>query len=358
MPSSDQAVIRRHCYSELEATVIARWIAAAGLALGLLVTAQAETIRLKLGSPVGPSDSATLRLQRIADDIRQRSDGRLDLEVVPIETIGFKNVDSLRVLQQGVLDSMFLLPYYLTRDLPMLGVFAPHGVMMQPEDNFKIIEVQRRIADELFAKAGVVPAAPMFLGDSNLRDLVVVSKRPVTSLDDLKRMKVRHFTRDGVAAFNRLGIPTQNLPSSELYLALKTGVVDAAVYGNVYIRSQSIYETTCCITYLHPTTAAYPATLAFSPAAWGKLDDKLKRVVQDAAKLEYDRSVAAWRDGKGELEAQQFLESKGVKFYPPLPLEQRKQIQAALLEEWRMQSEKLGPDAVRHYQQIHDALMK
>src|SRR5690606_4962838 len=133
---------------------------------------------------------------------------------------------------------------------------------------------------------------------------------------------------------------------------------DAAVYGNVYIKSQSIYETTCCVTYLHPSTAAYPATLGFTPAAWGRLDEAMKSAVRAAAQAEYTRAVAAWREGKGESEAQKFLESKGLKYYPPLPLEDRRKIQAALLEEWRLASEKLGPEALRNYEQIRQALLK
>lgn len=329
-----------------------QWIAALALAAVALTGAQAQSLKMKVGSPVGPSDVGTTRMVALADDIKRRTNGRLELEVVAIETIGFKNVDSLRVLKQGVLDGMMLLPYYLGRDVPQLANFAPHGVMVEAADNLKIMDVQREIADELYRKSGVVPAMPWFIGSSELRDIVIVSKFPVRSLDDLKGRKLRHFTADGVRAFNALGIATQNVPSSELYLALKTGVVDAAVYGNTYIQSQSIYETTCCVTYLAPFSAAFPATLAFTPAAWDRLDAAMRDAIRAAGEADMKKAMSDWQEGKGEKTSQAFLESKGMKFLPPLPLEDRRRIQTELLKVWREQSEKLGPDALKNFERI------
>jgi TRAP-type C4-dicarboxylate transport system substrate-binding protein len=333
-----------------------RWIFAGLLFGAALVGAHAQTLKMRIGSPVGPTDVGTTRMQALAEDIRKRTGGRLELEVVAIETIGFKNVDSLRVLKQSVLEGMMLLPYYLGRDVPQLANFAPHGVMVEPADNLKIMEVQREIADGLYRKAGVVPAMPWFIGSSELRDIVIVSKFPVRSLDDLKGKKLRHFTPDGVRAFNALGIATQNVPSSELYLALKTGVVDAAVYGNTYIQSQSIYETTCCVTYLAPFSAAFPATLAFTPAAWERLDGPMRDAIKAAGEADMKRAVAEWQEGKGEKASQAFLESKGMKFQPPLPMEDRRRIQAELLKAWREQSEKLGPEALKNFDLISSKL--
>lgn len=338
--------------------MINKWIGTLVLGLAAVACAQAQTVKMRIGSAVSPADTGTLRLVALAEDIKKRSGGKLELEVVSIETIGFKNVDSLRVLKQNVLDGMMLIPYYLGRDVPQLANFAPHGIMVEAADNLKIMDVQREIADDLYRKAGVVPAMPWFIGAGDLRDLVIVSKFPVRNLNDFKGKKLRHFTSDGVRAFNALGISTQNIPSSELYLALKTGVVDAAVYGNTYIRSQSIYETTCCITYLAPFSAAFPANLAFTPAAWAKLDDGMKAAIKAAGEADMKKAIAEWQEGKGETEHQAFMESKGVKYLPPLPVEDRRRVQTELMKVWREQSEKLGPDAVKNFERISTILLR
>ncbi|MEO8654041.1 MAG: TRAP transporter substrate-binding protein DctP [Ramlibacter sp.] len=328
------------------------WISAVVIAAAALMSAHAQTVKMKIGSAVGPNDTGTIRLQAIAEDIKKRTGGKLELEVIAVETIGFKNADSLRVLKQNVLDGMLLIPYYLGRDVPALANFAPHGIMVEAEDNLKVLSIQREIADDLYRKAGVVPAVSQFLGNGDLRNIVIVSKQPIRSLADLKGKKLRHFTPDGVRAFNALGITTQNVPSSELYLALKTGVVDAAVYGNIYIKSQSIYETTSYVTDLAPFSAAFPGSLAFTPAAWAKLDPEMQAAIRAAGEADNVRALANWREGKDEKDAQAFLESKGMKFLGPLPLEDRRRIQAELLKVWREQSEKLGPEAVKNFERI------
>lgn len=316
--------------------------------------AQAQVVHWKLGSAVGPQDIMTTELQRYAAAVKERSGGRLDLEVVPIETLGFKNVDSLRVLKQGVMQAMLLVPYYLYRDAPSLAALTPHGALLEAEDNLKVAKVQREIADEIYRKWDVEPAVAWW--SASLRDLVVVSKEPVSSLADLKGKKLRHFTKDGVQAFNDLGISTQMVPSSELYLALKTGVVDAAIYGLPYVKSQALYETTCCVSYLAPFTAAFPFAIGVRQQDWKTLDPALKKVMIDVGAETYAAALKEWRDNKQDIEATKWLKEKGMKFVAPFPLADRVRIQAALFKVWQEQSEKIGPEAVANYRKIRAVL--
>lgn len=331
-------------------------ILGAGLALAAgLGSAQAQVVHWKLGSSTGPQDIMTLELQKYAAEVKERSGGRLVLEVVPIETIGFKNVDSLRVLKQGVLQAMLLVPYYLSRDEPALAALMPHGALLKAEDNLKIDKVQREIADVIYRKWEIEPAVPW--QSAGLRDLVLVSKTPIHSLAELKGKKLRHFTKDGVQAFNDLGISTQMVPSSELYLALKTGVVDAAVYGYPYVKSQALYETTCCMSELAPFTTAFPVVIGVRAQDWKSLDPALKKVMTDVGAETRAKAIQSWRSDVGTAEIIQWLKDKGgMKVEPAFSLEDRKKMQAALFKVWKQQCEKIGPDAVANYEKIVAAL--
>jgi TRAP-type transport system periplasmic protein len=330
------------------------FFAAALLGLAAAAPVEAQTVKWKLGSAVGPQDPATIDLQKYAAAVKQKSGGKLELDVVPIETVGFKNVDSLRVIKQGVMEAMHLTPYYLFRDAPALAALMPHGALLDPEDNLKIEKVQREIGNEIYRKWDIVPAVDWHAG--GLRDLVIVSKEPISSLADLKGKKLRHFTKEGTQAFNELGISTQIVPSSELYLALKTGVVDAAVYGLIYIKSQSINETTCCVSYLAPFTSAFPFTIGVRQDLWAKLDPALQKTMQEVGKEFYAQALDEWRNNKLEEETRAWLKEKGVKFQPDFSLEDRKKVQQALFKAWREQCEKIGPDAVKNYERIIAAL--
>lgn len=318
-------------------------------------TAGAADIQWKLGSAVGPNDPTTLRLKELAERVEKKSGGKFKIEVVPIETIGFKNVDTLRVLKQGVLEAMFITPYYVVRDEPLMGVFAPHGVLIEPDENLKIVDTQYKIAEEILRKKWDIvqiargPFTPY-------RDLVIVAKEPVNTLQQLKKLKLRHFTKDGLKAFNNLGISTQVVPSSELYLALNTGVVDAAVYSPPFVKSQSIYEVTCCSTFLSSFSMAYPFSIGAMSETWKKLPADMQALLKQESNAMWQESVDNWKQGTIEKEANAFLVQKGMKMLEPFPLADRKIIQAELLKIWHDQSASIGKDAVAYYEQIIAAL--
>ncbi|MCP5368567.1 MAG: TRAP transporter substrate-binding protein DctP [Hyphomicrobiales bacterium] len=328
-------------------------VTAAALAIGLTCGAGAADVKWRLGSSVGPKDPQTVRLLDLAERVKEKSGGRFEIEVIPIETIGFKNVDSLRVLKQRALDAMFIVPYYVVRDEPMMGVFAPHGVLAEPEENLKIVDEQYKVGAEILAadKWNIVQVGKAPFGA--LRDLVIMSKEPVNTLEGLRKIKFRHFTKDGLKAFNALGVSTQVVPSSELYLALKTGVVDASVYGPTYGKSQSIYEVTCCMSYLAAFSMAYPFTIGVNKDVWEKVPADLRQILKDTSEQMWNESVEKWKVGAAEKEAYEWLTTKGgMKMLDPVPLADRKLIQAELLKLWREQAEKAGPTAVGYFERI------
>jgi len=198
-------------------------------------SAYAADLSWKLGSPVGPQDLGTKELQRYAERVGEASGGRIEIEVIPIETLGFKNVDSLRVLKQKVVDAVFLQSFYVTRDEPLMGVFMPHGILTDMQENLKVIDVQADIMDEVLKDNWgftLITNDPTGGGQSRL---LVVAKDPVNTLDQLRDIKFRHYSKAGLRAFATLDVSTQVIPSAELYLALQTGVVDAAAYGAPYV---------------------------------------------------------------------------------------------------------------------------
>jgi TRAP-type C4-dicarboxylate transport system substrate-binding protein len=336
-------------------TVFRKFTAAACLAAALATQAFAAEVEWKVGSTVGPADPGTQMLEEFARRVGEKSNGEIKIEVVPLESIGFKPADSLRVLKQGVLDAMALAPYYLDRDEPMLSVFMPHGGLMDPEDNLKILDVQHEIAQQIYDKWDVVTVGKTFQGE--LREQTLVSRVPVDSLEDLRKIKLRHFTKLGIDSFNALGVSTQTMPSSELYLALKTGVVDASLYAPVYTKSQSIYEVACCSSMIGVFATSTPTAIGASRQAWSKLSDEQKQIMQDALAEMFDESVEVWREAKPQKEAVDFLkQQEGFEILEPFSEEDRREIQRAVLDEWRKFAESLGPEGIDAYERIIAAL--
>ena len=334
---------------------LAGLMAAAAIAWTPVGPAAAADVEWKLGSPVGPQDLATKYLENYASRVEERSGGRMAIEVIPIETLGFKNTDSLRVVKQNVVDAVYLQTFYVTRDEPLMGVFMPHGVLADPHDNLKVLDVQFEIAEEILKdkwNMQIVTRDPTGGGQSRL---LVVSKDPVTSLDELRKLKFRHYSKAGIRAYSELGVSTQVIPSSELYLALQTGVVDGAMYGAPYILSQSLDEVTCCASFVGALTLS-PRGISADATKWASLPADLRQVMVDVGEELFSESMARWREEEIYNAAAAKLTESGYKMLEPFPLEDRLQIQTAILKVWREDVEKINPEALGYYDRIVAAL--
>jgi TRAP-type C4-dicarboxylate transport system substrate-binding protein len=324
------------------------------LGLGALLTTpvQAENFTWKLANPWPAKHPATKAIVALLDDLRERSGGSLDIQMVHLDAIGFKQGDLLRVLKQGVREASLFVPYYVSRDDSMLANVLPTGGLTDAEQNLVIADIQREYAKRLLEKNwNAVMAAPFF--NRGGRELIVVSREPINTLDGLKGKKLRHFDKLGLKAVQQLGINGQILPQGELYLALKTGVVDAAVHGMTNAKAQSIYEVTCCFSEFTPFPGqGAPYGLIVRKEHWDKLSEAQKQAVAAAGKKSWDEGVALWRDATLTNEARSFMVGKGARDLGPFSQAERKKLQQVVFEVWKQECEKLGPEAVELYNQI------
>ena len=320
---------------------------AATVALMIVVwqPGHAQEFKWTMGSQVGATHIGTLMLQDYADRVKERSNGRIEIKVVAIETMGFNRVDALRMMKDHVMESMHIYPYMMARDEPMLTMFVPHGGLFNKEDNLKIADLQLEVATEIYRKWDLVPVARTGFGGDPDTVMMVVTREPVTSLEELRGIKLRHGEPIGLAAWKNLGISAQGGPPfSELYVALRTGVVDGTTLSAQYIKSTSLYEVTCCISEIMNITIAAPNVITVHKDEWAKVPADLQQILRDVGQEIYEESLAAWRVAKAENEAIEFLKAKGMKVLPPFPREDRIKIANALIEVWLGRCSELGAE--------------
>ena len=185
--------------------------------------------------------------------------------------------------------------------------------------------------------------------------LLVVSKDPVASLDELRKLKFRHYSKAGIRACSELGVSTQVIPSSELRLALQTGVVDGAMYGAPCILSQSLDEVTCRASFVGALTLS-PRGISADAAKWANLPADLQQAMIDVGDEMFEESMARWREEEIYNAAAAELTESSYKILEPFPLEDRLQIQPAILKVWREDVEKISPQALEYYDRIVAAL--
>jgi len=338
---------------KLRRTLLGMLLGSAMLALPFV--AGAQTVKWKLGSQQGPKDVATTKMVELAKSVLEASNGRFNIEVVTIDTLGYKQADALRMLKQKAIDAVVISPYYMGRDEPLLSNLLPFNAIVEESDNWKVAKIQSEIAREIYEKKwDMVLAAPFFAG--GVKEMILISKEPINTLTQLKGKKFRHWDKVAMDGMRKLGLSVQTIPSPDLYLAMKTGVVDASMYGRTYVLSQSLDEVTKFYSVVGPFVVAAPTSLVVRKDIWTALPDDLKKILQtEAAKL-YEGERQAFIEGKEEKDLAARMKAKGMTEVAPFSTEDRRTIQKAVLEAWRENSEKAGAEAIKNHDRIVEAL--
>ncbi len=130
---------------------------------------------------------------------------------------------------------------------------------------------------EAYAEAGT-----LYLGKGYGHNYDLLTKEPVTSLEDLKTRKIR-ATSNVAKVLSVFDIPTVYLPAQELYIGMSTGVIDGAIYGGpVEYEQLKLNETAQNYTFMNMLMPGWTETFLANPVAWEKLSDEHKQILETA----------------------------------------------------------------------------
>ena len=317
----------------------------------LAVSASANELRFN--NPLPESRPETQEINKFAEDVAANSDGKLSLKVFSGGSLGLENADLLRTLPKGVVDMSLLWANYLGRDAPELGSVLVQGSIGTVEELNAALPVVREIYQEEFEKWGVTTvgnlAIPMLYASVFCRD------EPVRTLEDLKAKKLRVWSKDQVMTFTRLGVAAQIINQNEMYVAMKTGVVDCAVYPVLYAHTVSLQEVAKYSSYLYPI-AAGPYTLGMSTDKWKSLSAEEKQFLTSAAEDVWARTNEYSTDYERELAAREKFAAQGVTILEDFSEEDRKIFLDAVSVTWKEITDEAGGRAPEYRQRILDAL--
>ena len=317
------------------------------------LTLSAHANELRFNNPLPESRPETQEINAFAKDVGANSNGALTVKVYSGGSLGLENADLLRTLPKGIVDMSLLWANYLGRDAPELSSVLVQGSIGTVDELNAALPVVRDIFQEEFDKWGVTTvgnlAIPMLYASVFCRD------EPVRTLEDLKAKKLRVWTKDQVMTFTRLGVAAQIINQNEMYVAMKTGVVDCAVYPALYAHTVSLQEVAKYSAYLYPI-AAGPYTLGMATAKWQSLSDQEKQFLSAAADEVWNRTNEYSTDYERELAAREKLSTQGVTTLEDFSEEDRKVFLEAVSVTWKEITEEAGGKAPQYRQRILDAL--
>ncbi|ODC03251.1 C4-dicarboxylate ABC transporter substrate-binding protein [Terasakiispira papahanaumokuakeensis] len=165
--------------------------------------------------------------QQWAEDVAQRSNGEITIELLPSSAIVGNN-ETLDAVGAGILQGHITDPSYFAGKNP---AFAVYGNMVGAwSDPYQFLGYMRNAGGEDRYNALVEPYNVHLIRAGAMIPEALVSKRKIETMEDFKGLKIR--APEGMVSniFQLAGAAPVNLPTSEVYTALEKGVIDAADY--------------------------------------------------------------------------------------------------------------------------------
>ena len=247
--------------------------------------------------------------------------------------------EQLPALRAGTIDFMFHTTSYITRSLPILGITGLPGVVETLYEHperlargaplFELINEELAKDDLLMLSMGGGLLEPEYLWST--------AEGPVSSIDDIDGKKIRVVSFEATGLMEGFGAAAVRIPSSELYLAMQRGTVDAAVANISTIIGRSIQETTSVL-YELPITG-YGIGIFVSVRRWERMDDDLKGAMLGAAEW-FDEHSA--REANTVIYPERYrpmLREQGVEVIAPdeAALARLAEASTPIVEEWKGQ---------------------
>ena len=199
--------------------------AALALCLGFGGTALAKPeYDLKLQTYYSATNADHVR--NFAKEVNEKSNGRIKITVYTGgELVSTPNV--IKAVRGGMIDM----------GVTSGGQFT-ELTMGNIEGGLPMAWLSTAEADQLFDKGGLLELVAADYAKHGVKYLntlwnaqyTILSKRPINSLDDLRKMKIRAIS-GSAKMLQSLGVSTVNMPPEDVYLALSTGQIDGTLYG-------------------------------------------------------------------------------------------------------------------------------
>ena len=215
------------------------------LALALLATACAkkeEEFVLRFNTVAGPKQPQVRGLQIFAQKVEELSKGKIKVEIFHSGQLGNQQTQLTGVMR-GTLDMTFTDPNSLAQFDKRLGIFGAAYLFRDLRHMYRVMEgpVGKEYFDRLAAEQGMRPLDVWYLGTRQLN----LRNKGVHSPLDMKGVKLRMPNSPQWIAMGRaLGANPTPLGFGEVYLALKTGVVDGQDNPLPTDKAQKFYEVT------------------------------------------------------------------------------------------------------------------
>ncbi len=250
-------------------------------ALALVLPARAQTV-LRFSTAAPPSDFLAKAQVAFKDELARTSPNDFIVNLHPASTL-FRQGTEIPALQRGNLEMSTGTAFEVAQQVPEYG-FLNRGYLIRDYAHL------RRLFDGAFGEAyrakvsekmGIEILAVGYLGT---RQMNLRSRRDVGGPQDLAGVKTRMpADPEWLLLGQSIGVSPVPMGMPEVYLALKTGTIDAQENPLSILNAAKFYEVTQQV--VMTSHLVQPVFFDIASPVWNKLTDAQKARLSDAARM-------------------------------------------------------------------------
>ena len=269
---------------------------------------EAQPVKL-IAAHVNPEDSSFhAGMVAFKEKLEELSGGSMTVEIHHSGQLGGNENELVEKMATGTVDVIVSAPNFVAAIVPEADLFSIPYLYEDVEHWERVVtgEVGQTILDKIEAGTDFKPLGYWMCGVRQY-----FGKKPVTTPDDLKGVKIRvHNSETIQSIWSALGAQPAILAYNELYSGLQNNVIDAAENDFGSILQMKFYEVGPYISLTnHDIATRY---FLMSKAKYNSLTDEQKAWIDEAAKASCEHQ---WVFDRNLIEeAKVKLEEAGVKF--------------------------------------------
>ena len=266
--------------------------------------AQGATYTFRLADTHPPDYPTVIGDKKFAELVNERTNGRIKIEVFPSGQLGEEKA-VLEQIQLGAIDFTRTNANPLAEFNNQFSVLGLPYVFESDEHLWRFLESET--GEEMLNSLEKSRMKGLAYYSSGARSFY--SRNPLTSMEDLKGMKIRvQQSKLNIDLVSALGASATPMPYGEVFSGLQTGVIDGAENNFPSYYSSNHYQAAKHILLdRHQRT---PEVLLVSKVTWDKLSPEDQQIIKQAALDSVKTQREEWE--KWERESEQKLKEAGV----------------------------------------------
>lgn len=237
----------------------------------------AAELTLRLGHIAEEENPYAIGAEYFANLVQKKTDGNIVIKVYPAGTLGNQG-DLIQGITDGTVDMALTSCAVLANYIPEISVFELPFLFRDRSHAHKALD---SIGMQLSRKGESKGIMTLSFWENGIRQMTN-NIRPIVKPADMKGLKIRVMEQPiCIAMVKMLGARPIPMPITELYHALKNGIVDGQDNPLAHIVTKHYYEVQKYVSLTSHTYTAEP--LLVSMNIWRKLTKQQQEIITDAA---------------------------------------------------------------------------